>query len=196
MSSYGKILFSNDNNTATENVEEVSQNDDVVEKQVEKFDTNYSNDRLQDLYKEFDAVTVDEDFVKTAQSVKADVVAKSNLSAKTKLYISTACIVSLLLLFLVIYNVFVINSMGSSIQVLQTEVASAEYELAQSSELYDTLTNETNIQSELTENGYSQMSSDQVKTINVAKKVAVDTLKGETNWFDAFCNFISKIIGG
>ena len=59
----------------------------------------------------------------------------------------------------------------------------------------ENLTNTSNIQAELTEMGYSSVASSNIVAVSVPEKVAVEELHGETNWFDAFCNFVSQIFG-
>lgn len=84
--------------------------------------------------------------------------------------------------------------MGSGINYLQEEVTAYEYSLVQAEGLYDNLTNTHNIQRELDEMGFSDSSSN-IVTVNVADKANITNLQGETNWFDAICNFLSRLFG-
>ena len=46
----------------------------------------------------------------------------AQVSFKTAVYVTTAVIVTLLLAFLAIYNIFVINGLNSNIQLLQEDM--------------------------------------------------------------------------
>ena len=117
MSAFGKVTFSENDATAFESVtEEVGAN--VVEQQVEKFDTSYSVEKLQELYSEYDKITIDEEKIKSLTQVKTNAISKA-VPFRTVLVVTTTAIVALLLAFLCVYNIFVINNMGNSIGYLQ-----------------------------------------------------------------------------
>ncbi|MGN0961848.1 MAG: hypothetical protein ACI4PF_06610 [Christensenellales bacterium] len=194
MSAYGKVSYSDNGNSAVESVMQDTQELSTVDKQVEKFDTSYNSEKLQELYNEYDRITIDEEKLKSLTQVKVNAVSKK-VPFRVALVMSTAIVVTLLLAFLCIYNIFVINNMGSSIGYLQEEVISCEESLVQSEGLYERLTDPNNIQKELTEMGYEDIASSNIVAVSVPESAEVIELQGETNWFDAFCNFLSRIFG-
>ena len=85
--------------------------------------------------------------------------------------------------------------MSNNISYLQEEVATAEYDLTNAQGLYERLTSTDNIKNELGNMEYSQIPSSNVVAVDVPNKVEVSELQGQTNWFDEFCNFLSRIFG-
>ena len=63
MSAFGKVAYTENENVAKETIAENFNTQSVVEEQVEKFDNSYSV-KLQELYEEYDKVTLDEDRIK------------------------------------------------------------------------------------------------------------------------------------
>ena len=194
MSAFGKVSYTENDNMAVESVKEEINETTAVEKQVEKFDTNYKTDKLQELYEEYDKITIDEEKIKSLTQVKTNAVS-NKVPFRVALAMGTTLVVTLLLAFLCVYNVFVINGMGSSIGYLQEEVISYEETLVQSEGLYEQLTNVDNIQEELVQMGYADIASSNIVAVTVPEKAEVVELQGQTNWFDAFCNFLSQIFG-
>lgn len=194
MSAYGKVSF-NDSDVAREVVSSDATPNSVVEEQVSKFDNNYAtNEKLQELYNEFDKITLDQDKLKEYTQIKTNAVAKK-VPFRLALTMTTTLIVTVLLIFLCVYNIFVINGMTSNINYLQEEVVSAEYDLTKAQGLYENLTSTDNIKNELTDMGYSEIPSSNIVAVNVPDSVEVKDLQGQTNWFDAVCNFLSRIFG-
>jgi len=194
MSAFGKVTFSETENSAVESVVQDVESTTAVDKQVEKFDTSYSTDKLQKLYAEYDKITIDEEKVKNLTQVKVNAVSRA-VPFRLALGITTTAIVSILLVFLCVYNIFVINGMTDSISYLQEEVMTYSEELVQSEGVYQQLTDVTNIQNELTEMGYADIASSNIVTVSVPESTEVIELQGETNWFDSLCNFLSQIFG-
>lgn len=195
MSAFGKVAMTENDNVNQEVLTDDVNTKSVVDEQVEKFDNTYAtNEKLQELYNEFDKITLDQDKIKEYTQIKTNAVS-AKVPFRVALTMSTVLIVTLLMVFLCIYNVFVINNMSTSINYLQEEVVSAEYNLAESKGLYENLTNTENIQNELADMGYTDMSSSNIVAVSVPDKVEVASLQGQTNWFDAFCNFLSRIFG-
>ena len=194
MSAFGKVTFSETENSAVESVVQDVESTTAVDKQVEKFDTSYSSDKLQKLYAEYDKITIDEEKVKNLTQVKVNAVSRA-VPFRLALGITTTAIVSILLVFLCVYNIFVINGMTDSISYLQEEVMTYSEELVQSEGVYQQLTDVTNIQNELTEMGYADIASSNIVTVSVPESTEVLELQGETNWFDSLCNFLSQIFG-
>lgn len=194
MSAYGKVSF-NDSDVAREVVSSDATPNSVVEEQVSKFDNNYAtNEKLQELYNEFDKITLDQDKLKEYTQIKTNAVAKK-VPFRLALTMATTLIVTVLLIFLCVYNIFVINGMTSNINYLQEEVVSAEYDLTKAQGLYDNLTSTDNIKNELTDMEYLEIPSSNIVAVNVPESVEVKDLQGQTNWFDAVCNFLSRIFG-
>ena len=194
MSAYGKVSYSETDNVATESVVQQSTEMSAVDKQVEKFDTAYNVDKLQELYNEYDRITIDEEKLKSLTQVKVNAVSQK-VPFRVALTMTTTVVVTLLLAFLCIYNIFVINNMGSSITYLQEEVVACEEMLVKSEGVYTQLTDPNNIQSELSNMGYSDIASSNIVAVSVPESAEVIELQGETNWFDGFCNFLSQIFG-
>lgn len=191
MSAYGKVTYTSNDNSVVESVTQDIQTESVLEKQVEKFDTTYNTDKLQELYAEFDKITIDEEKIKSLTQVKTNAIANT-IPFRLVLGIATTAVVTALLVFLCVYNIFVINGMSSSINYLQEEVMSYEQTLVQSEGLYEELTDVSNIQSELEALGYT---SSNIVTVSVPERAEVIELQGETNWFDSICNFLSRVFG-
>ena len=194
MSAYGKVSYTDNDNVVGESVVQETADMSTVDKQVEKFDTSYNADKLQELYNEYDRITIGEEKLKSLTQVKTNAVSKQ-VPFRVALVMSTTLIVTLLLAFLCVYNIFVINNIGSSINYLQEEVVSCEESLVRSEGLYDSLTDTYNIQNELTEMGYEDITSSNIRAVSVPESAEVIELQGQTNWFDAFCNFLSRIFG-
>lgn len=194
MSAFGKVSYSENDVESTEDVKQEFETTSTVSEQVEKFDNSYTHAKLKDLYEQYDKITIDEEKLKSVSQVKTNAVTKK-VPFRVTLYMTTAMLVTLLLAFLCIYNITVINAMGSSINYKQEEVINYEYDLTNARTIYEDLTNVDNIQSELGDLGYSEDASSSIVAISVPEKTEVIELQAETNWFDAFCNFLSRIFG-
>ena len=195
MSSYGKVSYVEDDTAVMENVTETVENTNTIDSQVSKFDNSYTTQKLQDLYNEYDKITIDEDKIRSVIQVKTNAVASSKASFRSVVLLTTSMIIAILLTVLCIYNITVINGMGTSINYLQEEVVAYQADLAQSEALYNNLTNTDNIEMELADMGYSEIASSNIVAINVPEKTIVTEMEADTNWFDAVCNFISQIFG-
>lgn len=194
MSAYGKVTYTETDDVARETLNDGFNKASVVDEQVNKFDTSYTVEKLQELYNEYDKITLDEEKIKSVTQIKTNAVSKK-VPFRVALVLSTSVIITLLLAFLCIYNISVINSYNSNISYLQEEVTAYEYNLVQAEGLYDRLTNLDNIQNELVEMGYENVASSNIVAVSVPEKTPVVELQGQTNWFDAFCNFLSQIFG-
>ena len=85
--------------------------------------------------------------------------------------------------------------MDNSIRYLQEEVVSYEQSLVRTEGMYRQLTDPSNIKTELAQMGYADVASSNIVAVSVGEKAEVIELQGETNWFDAVCNFVSQIFG-
>ena len=194
MSAYGKVTFTDNENVSSEVLTQEFSNESVIEEQTNRFDTTYTAEKLQELYDQYDKITLDQEKINSITQVKTNAVSRQ-VPFRVALVMTTTIIVTLLLAFLCIYNVFVINGMSSNINYLQEEVATYEYDLVQAKGIYENLTNTSNIQAELSEMGFEGIASSNIVAGNVADQVEVIELQGETNWFDSVCNFVSRIFG-
>lgn len=194
MSAFGKVNYTETENSLVESSMEEIVADSTVEKQVEKFDNSINTDKLQELYNELDKITIDEEKVKNLTQIKTNAIS-THVPFRLVLGVTTTAIVTILLAFLCIYNLFVINGMSNSISYLQEEVISYEQTLVRTEGVYKQLTDSTNIMSELTQMGYSDVSSSNIVAVSVGEKAEVIELQGETNWFDSVCNFIGQLFG-
>lgn len=174
--------------------------EDTMQQEVEKFDTSNNDQisqKLSKLYSEFDTLVIDEERLRDLTTVKSQAKALEPISFRSMLYLSSAVLITALLLFMVIYNFVVINGLNGSIQLLEADIASAKTQLSVTMDTYDSLTNEALIREELANLGYSQITDSDIMVLqNVANKVAVPELSGETNWFDGLCNMISYVFNG
>ena len=196
MSSYGKVSYIEDETQSIESINQEIQESSTIDAQVSKFDNSYTTQKLQDLYNEYDKITIGEEKIKSVIQVKTNASAVAqNVTFRSVLVLATTVIVAVLLAILCIYNITVINGVGSSISYLQEEVVTYQAELAQAESVYNNLTSTENIQDELAQMGYSEMASSNIVAISVPDKVEVESLQADTNWFDAVCNFISQIFG-
>lgn len=193
MGAYGKVELVETENIGQETVVEQNIESSTVNEQVGKFDNSYEV-KLQELYKEYDKITLDEEKIKSMTEIKVNA-SKRTVSFRMGLALTTTMVVTVLLAFLCIYNIFVINGMTGNIDYLQGEVSSSRYELVQAEGLYDSLVDTNNIQSELLDMGYTEVASSNMVTISVPDKTEVVELQADTNWFDAICNFLSRIFG-
>lgn len=184
MADYRKIMFNNA--SMTETIE--NSRDSQVNSQVDRFSTDYTADKLNELYNEFDSITLDNSAIDTITQRNA--VAK--VSARAKLYLVAGCVIASLLLFLMIYNIFVISRMNNSINILQDNLTYQEYQLNDKQDLVDDLTSGLT-ETKLNEMGYDEVLSENVVTINSSNYAP---LEGESNWFDKLCGFIGNIFGG
>lgn len=187
MADYKRIMMNN--NSFTETIDE-SENM-AVETQVEKFSTDYTADKLNELYNEFDSITLDNSSIDTLTRRNAQAMVK--VSARAKLYLTVGCVITALLLFLMIYNFFVISNINNSINILQDDLTYQEYQVADKARQVNSLTDEEVLRQQLDGMGYSEISSENVVALNSTGYAA---LQGESNWFDKFCEFIGDIFGG
>lgn len=189
MAGFKKVVLTERENSVTQRV-----NEEVEQKTgINGFDNSYSAKKLNDLYNEFDSISVEE---MTTNKVETMPVAVSKTSVKTKIYLTAGTFIALLMLFLVIYNFVVINSMNGGIKLLQDEVSYQEYQVSTKVNKLDDLTNSVALEQELVQNGYVEMGADNIVYMEIPSSSSVSALEGESNWFDAFCNFISSVFGG
>lgn len=192
MAAYKRVVL-------TEKANSVPTSNDDVQNQMSKFDNTYTSTKLNDLYKEFDSITFGTDVVNST-IVKENVVAETKPYAtlKTTVYLTAAVIVTILLAFLAIYNIFVINNLNSNIQLLQGDVAEAQSQLETVRLENLQLTQqemEQLIQGTLSGN-YGDIATNGAIAVELLKVTPQVEPEVETNWFDQVCTFVSSIFGG
>ena len=197
MGAFRKLVINENSNSITSNIDS-DNNFDTMQSQIERFDTTYSNEKVRNLLEEFDSITINESEIEKDIVVKNDVVEKTALSVRSKIYLTSAVLISALLVFLAIYNIFVINNLNSGIKILEGNINNT-YMIYESVEgQYQALTSlptDTEIQA-LIDQGYVEISSDNIKYLELGAKSVVESVEAPSNWFDAFCNFVSGLFGG
>ena len=178
----------------TEREDSLTQKVDNIEAINEpQFDNTYTSTKLNDLYKEFDSITLDEN---TLELVQEEAVAKVEMSTRQKVFLTAGIVVAVLMLFLAIYNVFVINNISYDIDILQKDIAKQEYDIATKTRNLDNLTAPSEIAEDLAELGYSADAMNNAVYITVPEDVVPEDVKINGNWWDSFCDFVSSIFGG
>lgn len=186
MAKLKRIMLQNDFTTET-------MDDEIETSQIgtEKFSTDYTADKLNELYNEFDSITLDNSAIDTITKRNAEAV---KVGARTKLYLTTGFVIAALLLFLAIYNIFVISNTSNSIDILQDDLTYQEYQVTEKARRVSELTDDAKLEPLLDSMGYAEVSSE-VITINSSIN-NYEQLQGESNWFDKFCEFVGSIFGG
>lgn len=193
MASYKRIVLTEHDSAPTATI-----NSDV-KKQLNRFDTTYTSKKLNELYNEFDAMavnneTVNSTIVKTNAVDTVDVYAK----AKVIIYLTTTIIVTALLAFLAIYNIFVINGLNSNINLLQEDVETAQQQYDNLRKNFGDLS-EAELRALINEafNGeYGDIESNGSYSVGMLDTNNGSAEQVSTNWFDQLCTFLSNLFGG
>lgn len=194
MAGYKKVILTERRNSLTATTtKEVATS--ATDSQLDKFDTSYSSDKLNSIYNEYESIVLSpEKDTMTKKNALVEVSTNQKLQFKTKVYIVSASIIIALLAFLAVYNIFVINNMNKSIQLVEGSVVEQEAKLYDVIKDYNKLNNVAKWEEDLRENGYDV---DQVVTAKLEVLVPVDSEDtSETNWFDSLCEFVSQLFGG
>ncbi len=191
MASYKRVVL-------TERDHFLQEQPSTTKKQLEKFDNSYTSKKLNELYEEFDAITFNTPSISsnTITQVNALVEQQTGLSFRTKLYLSSAIVITMLLAFLAIFNIFVINNLNAGISLLQEEITTTETDYAALYDYYNELRNSSNITQRVTAEGFSQVSSNSVISIPLTPTYEVSNVQAQTNWFNELCNFLGGLLGG
>ena len=193
MASYKRIVLTEHDSAPTATI-----NSDV-KKQLSRFDTTYTSKKLNELYNEFDAMavnneTVNSTIVKTNAVDTVDVYAK----AKVIIYLTTTIIVTALLAFLAIYNIFVINGLNNNINLLQEDVETAQLQYDNLRKNFGDLS-EAELRALINEafNGeYGDIESNGSNSVGMLDTNNGSAEQVSTNWFDQLCTFLSNLFGG
>lgn len=164
-----------------------------------KFDSNYKADKLNELYDWYDKMASEEDA--DIETATPNIVQKHiektkarKMSFGQKLSIGVGSAVVALLMFLAIFNIFVINDTTKSIKLANEEMTQTEVNLG---EIMDEL-NQAKKNNDWYEKVKKEYTSESTAGIILGglDKVVVPVTKTTTNWFDKLCNFLSNIFGG
>lgn len=194
MAGYKKVILTERRNSLTATTtKEVATS--ATDSQLDKFDTDYSSDKLNSIYNEYESIVLNpEKDTMTKKNAMVEVSSTQKLQFKTKVYIVSASIVIALLAFLAVYNIFVINNMDKSIQLVEGSVVEQEANLYEVIKDYNKLNNVTKWEEDLRANGYDL---EQTAAVKLQVLVPADTAEAsETNWFDNFCDFVNQLFGG
>lgn len=186
MATYKKLMLHD--NSVSESTDVDQQN--AVDSQVEKFSTDYTADKFNELCNEFDSITLDSNVGTVTKTDAKDV---ATVSARAKLFLISSCVVLSLVLFLFIYNFVVINQMQNSINILQGDATAYEYQVSQKENRVNELTDDETLKAKLSDMGYSSNVSENAVSIPAGQGYSLSV---DSNWFDKFCGFISSIFGG
>lgn len=186
MAAYKKLML-NDKSIA-ETTDDIEQN--AVDTQVDKFKTDYTADKFNELCNEFESITLDNGTATLTKDSARDV---AKVSARAKLFLVSSLIVLSLVLFLFIYNFVVINQMQKRINILQDDATYQEYQVGKKAKKLDELTDDDTLKTKLSAMGYTDAASENAVSIELSGGAEY---AAESNWFDAFCEFISSIFGG
>jgi hypothetical protein len=85
--------------------------------------------------------------------------------------------------------------MSNSIDILQDDLTYQEYQVADKARKVNDLTDDYVLLQQLTQMDYEPVVKSSVITINSSVNDYAP-LQGESNWFDAFCEFVGSIFGG
>lgn len=200
MASYKRVVLTERNNTVSEK-NDMKQNvsSNAVKKQINSFDNSYTSKKLDELYNEFDAITFNSPSISntTISQVNAYVESKSEVSFRTKLYLTSAVLVAVLMLFLAIYNIFVINELNSGIKLLQEKVSVVQVEQSNAYSYYTNELNDANkILNRVVKEGYEEISSNSVVELPLIEVKQVANQNVTSNWFNDLCNFVAGLFGG
>lgn len=196
---YKRVMLTERDNNITQSVQKsVSTESGNIRKQLDKFDTSYTSKKLNELYNEFDSITFNSPSLTAETIIKENVMVstKNAISFRTTLYLSGAAVITLLLLFLAIYNIFVINALNGGIKILQEDVSQATLTYNSLYAENSTLNNYDSILQGVNQLGFSETASGTVITLPPLTKQEVETVITNSNWFDAFCNFVAGVFGG
>lgn len=178
--------------------DQLNMSTEVVEKQINKFDNSYTSKKLNDLYNEFDSITFSDEIANSTVVKNNAVDVKASTSFKVKVYLTTAVLITVILAFLAIYNVFVINDLNVGIKMLQNNVAESEVALQNLQASSSGLTEEQlkELINQTFNGAYSEAGASGVYEIENLVLTPNTETQNTTNWFDSLCNFFSSVFGG
>ena len=195
MAGYKKVILTERQNSLTATTtKEVATS--ATDSQLDKFDTTYSSDKLNSIYNEYESIVLNpEKDTMTKKNALVETKSGIQLSFKTKVYIASATLIIALMAFLAVYNIFVINSMNTSIQLVESNVVEQEVKLYDVIKTYNKLNNVSEWEQDLKDNGYDVEGVVSQKLEILVPADEYDTAV-EAGWFDKFCDFVNQLFGG
>lgn len=153
-----------------------------------------TNQKLNDLYKEFDAITFGTSVANEFEYATENSVAKT-ASFKSKLYVTSAILVMLMLAFLAVYNAVMISNLNAGISGMQSQVVVQEENYKQVYDYYSQLRNNANISDRVVQDGFEALSDEAVMQLSLTEVVQTTELETTSNWFSEFCDFLQTTFG-
>jgi cell division protein FtsL len=132
----------------------------------------------------------------TYKKIERNPKVKLNLNQKTRLMVFTYTFVSVMLVFLLIYNVFSISNLNNSITSIQDEIVTVERAIKDIGNMTESYKDEGRILDVANDLSFSEVPVENVVTVNLYEKQNVIEYQGQTNWFDAICKFLNNLFGG
>ncbi len=117
------------------------------------------------------------------------------LNLKGKLVIMVASVVFLCLLFLAIFNACVIGNLNGDIAELNSQITTESELVDWIKKSYDSATDETNLLNRVEDAGFSEIPPENIIEFELLEEEAASAAASSSNWFDAFCDFMSKLFG-
>lgn len=132
----------------------------------------------------------------TYQKVERNPKVSLQLNNKTKVTIFTYTMVSLLLVFLFVYNAFSISNINTNIQNLNSSITTEQANIERVIKDIGNMTDEDNVLDMATDLSFSEVPVQNIVQVTLYEKQTPVSYEGQTNWFDAVCKFLSNLFGG
>lgn len=120
--------------------------------------------------------------------------AKSRLSGKTKAALFAYVAAVVILAIIVIATGLAVSNIGAQASELESEIAAKNNTLSSLNAQIEASTDLDRVTGAAYNNGMSKIETSE--TVDLLPTVDSIEYEGRTNWFDKFCDFIGKIIGG
>ena len=118
--------------------------------------------------------------------------AKINLSARGKILITAYSIITCLLIFLCVYNIFAIGNLRTSLDAKTSEYTQLSQVVGDLELKYESLDSANSVSNSLGSE-FKAVSQSEVIAINLDDTASVIEVEKSTNWFNDFCEFLSNI---
>lgn len=198
----------------------------TVDRELTRFKNNYNSSKLNKVYEKYELLENEEireeskpaqtnivtnDFNKiirgqtafneieekvTYEKTIKDPKIKIDFTTRTKLAICTYALTSILLGFLIIYNAFSIGTMQESINSINENIATEQLRIEQVVKDIGNMTDEDNIINLASDLSFTEIPVDSIINVTLYEKNSLAVYEGQTNWFDAVCEFVNNLFGG
>lgn len=196
MASYKRVVLTEKDNTVREKSNiKPKQQTTTIKKHLDKFNTSYNAEKLNQLYEEFDSISIDNTSSATVSKQVQSVKSESAVGFKPKLYLTSVVLGVMMMAFLAIFNIFVINDISSGINLLQQEVTTTELNVKRLYDTYKNLNNAEKIEGRVEKSGLVQLPVNSIDNLPIIESVEVNMLTANTNWFDQLSSFIARMLG-